>query len=625
MTTEENPAPGQTIPFRAETHQLLEILIHSLYSEREVFLRELISNASDALTRMDFTLLTERDVLHAPDDLGIWISADVENNTLTIRDNGIGMTADEMIENLGTIAHSGARAFIQAAKESKGDLSSIIGQFGVGFYSAFMVAEWICVTSRSYRPDAQAAAWFSTGTDSYEISPAEKDDRGTTVEIKLKEDAGEFAHVDRLRQIIKKHSDYIPFPIYLGADAQQVNQRAALWREQPRQVAKEKYTEFYRQLTLDPAEPLAHLHLNVDAPVQMYAILYVPSSPERGMLSVRRQDGLKLYVRKILIQEYCTDLLPEYLGFFDGVVDSEDLPLNVSRETMQANPVIAQLRKLLTGKAIDMLKNLGKELPDTYAKFWDVYQRYIKQGIATDPENTESLLPLLRFHTNTRSDTYSSLDEYVNRMQPEQKKLYYLLGSDERSAARSPHLDPFRKAGIEVMLFTDPIDSFMLLSARHYGEYELANAAAETPEPGEQAAAEEGQTQPSLNAEESASLVQRFQEQLGERVSGVRVSETLVESPARLVDASGAPGPELERVYRLLDRKFDAPAKTLEINPRHPILRRLAAQPAISPVAALIMEQIYEDALLIEGEHPDPAGMVERIQKLMEAALEKHE
>lgn len=622
MTTDENPAASQTIPFRAETNQLLEILIHSLYSEREVFLRELISNASDALTRMEFTLLTERDVLHAPDDLGIWITADPEQNILTIRDNGIGMTAEEMVENLGTIAHSGARAFIQAAKESQGDLSNIIGQFGVGFYSAFMVAEWIRVTSRSYKPEARAAAWFSTGADSYEISPAEKDDRGTIVEIKLKDDAGEFAQLDRLRQIIKKHSDYIPFPIFLGADAQQGNQRTALWREQPRQVAKEKYSEFYRQLTLDPSEPLAHLHLNVDAPVQMYAILYVPASPERGILSIRRQEGLKLYVRKILIQEYCTDLLPEYLSFMDGVVDSEDLPLNVSRETMQANPVIAQLRKLLTGKAIDMLKSLGKDQPEVYAKFWDAYQRFIKQGIATDPENAESLLPLLRFHTNTHAEGYTSLDEYIERKKPGQNKLYYLLGSNDRSAARSPHLDPFRKAGIEVMLFTDPIDAFMLLSARRYNDFDLVNASAETPEQEEQATEGE-QAGPSLSAEESAGLVQRFQVQLGERVSGVRVSETLVESPARLVDASGAPGPELERVYRMLDRKFDAPAKTLEINPRHPILRRLEAQPEGSAVAALIIEQIYEDALLIEGEHPDPASMVERIQKLMEAALDQ--
>ncbi len=623
MTSQQQPDQVQTIAFRAETNQLLNILIHSLYSERDVFLRELISNASDALTRMDFTLLTNRDVLADENPLSIWIESDPEQYTITIRDNGIGMTAEEMVENLGTIAHSGARAFLQAAQENQGNVSNIIGQFGVGFYSAFMVAEWIRVTSRSYRPDAAAATWYSTGADTFQIDHAEKTDRGTVVVIKLKEDAKEFAQIERLRRIIKKHSDYVPFPILLGEQKEPANQQTALWREQPRKVEAEKYNEFFKQLTLDPTEPIAYAHMNVDAPVQLYALLYVPADPERGFLNLRRQPGLKLYVRKVLIQEYCTDLLPEYLQFVDGVVDSEDLPLNVSRETMQANPVMGQLRKLVTAKVLETLKNLSKDKPETYAAFWQNYQRAIKQGIATDPENSAALLPLLRFHTNTQTTAWVSLDEYTARMKEGQKKIYYLLGDDERSAARSPHLDQFRRGGIEVILLTDPIDSFVVLSANRYQDFDLVNAVSETLEAPAEAGDDAKAEQTPASDEENTRMIERFQSQLGERVSGVRISSTLVESPARLVEAEGALGQEMQRVYRLLNREFEAPAQTLEINPRHPLLRSLSAQAQDSPVIALIIEQIYEDALLIEGLHPDPAGMVERIQKLMAVALDR--
>lgn len=614
------PEQEQPYPFKAETRQLLDILIHSLYTEREIFLRELVSNASDALTRVDFEILTNRDVLDAGAELSIRISADPEEHTLTITDTGIGMTAEELVENLGTIAHSGARAFIEAAREGRTNLTDIIGQFGVGFYSAFMVAEWIRVTSRSFLPEAQAASWYSTGADTYTVGPAEKAERGTTVTIQLKEDAAEFAQEARLREVIRRHSDFIPFPIYVGDDKEQANRQTALWRQNPRQVEKDAYDEFYKQLTLDFEAPLAHAHMAVDAPVQVYALLFIPASPERGLFSLRKENGLKLYSRKVMIQEYSKDLLPEYLQFVQGVVDSEDLPLNVSRESVQSNRVMVQLRKLVTSKVVDMLSLVAKERPDDYRRFWEAFSQYIKQGVAMEQVEPESLYPLLRFRTNTHPEDWTSLLDYTGRMPEGQPAIYYLMGDDVRSIVYSPHLDVVRRHGYEVLLLTDPVDAFMLIRLNQYGDHPLANiATAELKLPEEEAQPAEGEP---AEEQDFKPLVDRFKRHLGERVSEVRTTGRLTDSPARLVDPEGSLNQEMQRVYRLLNKDYEAPKKVLEINPGHPILARLNALPEDSPVAHLVVEQIYDDALLIEGLHPDPASMISRIQKLMETALE---
>jgi molecular chaperone HtpG len=614
------PEQEQPYPFKAETRQLLDILIHSLYTEREIFLRELVSNASDALTRVDFEILTNRDVLDAGAELSIRISADPEEHTLTITDTGIGMTAEELVENLGTIAHSGARAFIEAAREGRTNLTDIIGQFGVGFYSAFMVAEWIRVASRSFLPEAQAASWYSTGADTYTVGPAEKAERGTTVTIQLKEDAAEFAQEARLREVIRRHSDFIPFPIYVGDDKEQANRQTALWRQNPRQVEKDAYDEFYKQLTLDFEAPLAHAHMAVDAPVQMYSLLFIPASPERGLFSLRKENGLKLYSRKVMIQEYSKDLLPEYLQFVQGVVDSEDLPLNVSRESVQSNRVMVQLRKLVTSKVVDMLSLVAKERPDDYRRFWEAFSQYIKQGVAMEQVEPESLYPLLRFRTNTHPEDWTSLLDYTGRMPEGQPAIYYLMGDDVRSIVYSPHLDVVRRHGYEVLLLTDPVDAFMLIRLNQYGDHPLANiATAELKLPEEEAQPAEGEP---AEEQDFKPLVDRFKRHLGERVSEVRTTGRLTDSPARLVDPEGSLNQEMQRVYRLLNKDYEAPKKVLEINPGHPILARLNALPEDSPVAHLVVEQIYDDALLIEGLHPDPASMISRIQKLMETALE---
>lgn len=608
------------IPFKAETRQLLNILIHSLYSEREIFLRELISNASDALTRLEFEQLTKREIHDPQAELFIRIIADKEERTLTIIDTGIGMTQEELIENLGTIAHSGVRAFIEAAKGGNHNVSALIGQFGVGFYSAFMVAEWIRVVSRSYIPGARAAFWYSEGSETFNVGLADKSERGTEVVIKLKEDAMEFLEESRLREVIRKHSDFIPYPIYLGDSKEQVNRRTALWRQQPRQVTEKEYNDFYQQLTLDFSPPLAHAHMVVDAPVQMYALLYIPASPERHIFSPRKDDGLKLYSRKVLIQEYCKELLPEYLTFVQGVVDSEDLPLNISRESVQAGRVMANLKKLVTSKVLDTLKQLAEQKPDIYAKFWKAFGRYIKQGVATEPGDAESLYPLLRFRTTANPDTLSSLDEYIQRMKPDQKEIYYLLGDDDQSILFSPHLDAVRAHNYEVLLLTDPFDSLMLVGLTRYRDYPLVNVA--SPEvklpPYPQEAVKEGA---SFAETSHSTLIERFKSHLGDKVAEVRLSTRLVSSPARLVDAQGTLNPELQRLYKLLNREFEAPKKILEINPNHPIINGLKALSSDSPLLPLIIEQIYEDALLIEGLHPNPASMIERMQKIMEIAI----
>jgi molecular chaperone HtpG len=613
-----SPESPQPIPFKAETRQLLDILINSLYTEREIFLRELISNASDALTQVDFEILTNRSVLDPGAELAIRILPDPENNTLTIQDSGIGMTNQELIDNLGTIAHSGVRDFIAATKETNNKISDLIGQFGVGFYSAFMVADSIKVISRSYDPEAQAASWSSSGADTFTVEPVEKSERGTSVILHLKSDASEFTQDYRLREIVKKHSDFIPFPIYIGDKPEQVNRQTALWRQTPRQVEEKEYEEFYKQLTLDFEPPLVHTHMVVDAPVQMYAILFVPANPERNLFSSRKEDGLKLYAHKVLIQDYCKDLLPEYLRFVQGVVDSEDLPLNVSRESVQSNRVMAQLKKLVTTKVVDTLKQLAKDKPQDYDKFWLTYNRPIKQGVAIEQEEPESLYPLLRFRTTAKPDSWSSLDDYVERMKPEQKQIYYLLGDDEHSIVYSPHLDVVRKHAYEVLLLTDPLDSFMLMRLNKYKDWPLANVASadlELPK-----VPEEPETEKPAEIDSSA-LITRFKDQLGERVADVRTTTRLSDSPARLVDPQGVPNQELQRVYRLIKQDFEVPKKVLEINPWHPIVTRLNALPAEDARSSLVIEQIYEDALLIEGLHPDPASMIGRIQKLIEAAL----
>ncbi|NWF63450.1 MAG: molecular chaperone HtpG [Chloroflexi bacterium] len=612
---------AQQFTFKAETKQLLHILIHSLYKDREVFLRELLSNASDAINRLRFEMLTNQNVLDPGAELKIRIKVDKDNRTITVQDTGIGMTHDELVDHLGTIAQSSARKFLEAAKEKGQDASGLIGQFGVGFYSVFMVAEWVRVTSRSFRPDAQAVTWYATGDDTYQVAPAEMTERGTRIEIKLKEDAAEFAEDYRLKNIIHKHSDYIGFPIYVGEDEKPVNKQTSLWRTARNEIKDEQYKDFYRQTTLDFEDPLLHIHMVTDAPVQLCALLYIPANAERGVFSLRKEDGLKLYSRNILIDEYNKDLLPEYLRFVQGVVDSEDLPLNVSRETVQSSGLMPKLKKALTNQVIKELEALAKKDAEKYSAFWSEFGVYFKQGIAASPADVETITPLLRFKTNTNPDAWSSLDEYVSRMKDGQKVIYYIVGEDPKAALRSPHLDAFNANGTEVLLLTEPMDSFMLMGLRKFKDYELKSVSGAEGDGAEPPKAESEAEK--IPEGDFNTLIEKFKQALGERVTDVRASNRLVASVARLVDADANSSPNLQRVYKYLGKEYAIPKKVLELNPSHDLLKNLLKLEEGSELQTIVIEQIFDSALLVEGLHPDPSSMAERVQRIMEAALKK--
>ncbi len=642
--TQETVQSPESLEYRTEVRQLLDILAHSLYTEREIFLRELVSNSSDALNRIQFEMLTNADVVDHGAELAVTLRADRESKTLLISDTGIGMNRDELVQNLGTIAHSGAKSFLQGAKETGASLDEVIGQFGVGFYSVFMVADEVTVTSRSHRPEDQAWSWHSTGESSFELTPADKSSRGTEILIKLKDDADEFANNWRLEQIVKKHSDYVSFPIYLveekpiehdaedGAEAETdagteesqrvINRRTALWRQTPQGVEAEQYTEFYKQLTFDFEEPLLHIHLVTDAPVNMRSILYIPSKLNRGLMSARTEHGLRLYSRKILIQEYNRELLPDYFRFVEGVVDSEDLPLNVSREVVQSNPNIRQMSRALANRLTRELKSLAKKEPEKYIKFWQEFGIFLKEGVASDPTNQESLLELLRFHSSkTGPDEWVTLAQYVERMKLEQEQIYYVLGEDVKTVARSPHLDYFRANDIEVLYLVDPIDGYMTSMLREYEEKQLQNvddAGLKLPE------REQEESTEKVGESDFDALVNRVKKTLGDRVTDVRESKQLVSNPCRLVSPENEFDRDMQRLRRLMEQDYETPKKILELNRSHVLVRNLSGLIQNDSANRLIdatIEQLFANGLLAEGIHPNPAEMVERIQMLMEAAV----
>ena len=613
--------------FKAEIKQLLDILVHSLYKEREIFLRELISNASDALTRVQFEMLTNQDVLDPEAELAIHIDVvgEDDDKTLVIKDSGIGMTREELIQNLGTIAQSGAREFLKKVQESEASASEIIGQFGVGFYSVFMAADEVRVVSRSYQKDAEAAAWVSSGGEEYRIETADKTDRGTEIHIKLKSDADEFSNDWSLKQIIKRHSDYVNYPIYVGED--QANQQESIWRKSPSEIEEGDYKQFYQQFSLDFEDPFATIHLSSDAPLHIRALLFVPTKREKGILSPRKEPGVKLYSHNVLIQEYCQDLLPKWLEFVDGVVDSEDLPLNVSRETIQNTRLMRQLGKVVRRRVIKELQETAENDPEKYQSFWNEFGRTFKEGLATDPSTKDEMLPLFRFYSSKSNGSLTSLDEYIERMPEEQSDIYYVLGDDRKSIANSPHLDPFKARDLEVLYWVDPLDPFVAPLLTEYNEKSLKNvddANLELPDVEDEETPESDGDE--TNEADFNRFIGRIVTTLGERVTEVRASKVLRNSPVRLVSPEDAQNSEMERIQRMMGQNYEVPKKIMEVNRRHPLISGLAHLATEEPENELInlsIEQLYDSALVQEGLHPDPAGMLPRIQQLMEIAAKK--
>lgn len=612
----------QEFSFQAEIKQLLYLLSHSLYQSREIAIRELVSNASDALDKMRYIALTD-DAHRDTGPLEITIETNKEGQRLLIRDNGIGMSREELVTNLGTIARSGSLEFLKdLTPAGKADLS-LIGQFGVGFYSAFMIADRVRVRTRSYK-ESEGWEWESDGTGTFLVSPAEGLGRGTEVILHLKDDAKEFADDWRVKGVLKRYSSFVPHPIRMAGEV--VNSQKPIWVEPKGQVTDEQYREFYRHLTHHAEEsPLWHLHLAADSPIQFRAILYCPSTNVELLGFGRVEHGLSLCAKRILVQGDCRDLVPEYLRFLYGLVDSEDLPLNISRETLQDNTVIRRIRNTLVKGVFDRLQQLADERPDDYLTFYKQFGPNLKEGVATDPANRERLAGLLRFTSShdEAAGALTSLDAYVKRAQPEQERIYYLGGPDLASLRKSPNLEVFRRRGLEVLFLTDPIDEFVMSALQTYDGKALTSIdAADLHLPG--AEPEPKTDEPSATG--FSRVLDLFRKALGDRVQEVRESKRLTDSPCCLVNPDGGLSTQMQRMLRMTNKEFPASKRIFEVNPSAPLIRRLASLSVNRDHDRFIEQcglQLWANATLLEGVVDEPEEMVTRIQSFIEEAAEK--
>jgi len=637
-TTENKPHPEKH-EFRAEIKQLLDILIHSVYTSKDIFIRELISNAADALEKVRFHQVGGREI-HSPDaplEIRIDCQSDEEEKKLVIADTGIGMTDEEVRENIGTIAHSGATEFLQQLKAAQGDEQqelNLIGKFGVGFYSVFMAAEKVVLTTRSAQPDAKPVRWTCEGAGSYTLEHLDEDrPRGTQIEVYLKPDEARFAEADSVKEAIRRYSNFVPFPIHIGEE--QVNQTRALWREPESQVTGEQYHEFYKLISHDTQDPMLHEHCSVDAPIQFSALLFVPPTNMEVMGFGEGEVSLQLYVRRVLIDGDNKQLLPKYLRFVRGVVESEDLPLNVSRETLQENRLVMKIRDQLTRRLLDRFLTLAKEDAEEYLKFWNNFGRIVKEGY-NDFGNRDKFAELLRFNSSRHNDEEGriSLAEYVEAMPEEQKAIYYLSGPSREALLRDPRLELFRKHGVEVLYLTDMADEFVLANLGEYQEKPLVSADQAKPEDLKAAggAEEADKEEEEKSEDEKASqqeqpdiqpLVARFKEILGDQVIDVRPSERLVDSPACLVGDESQPSGHMERVMRMMSKNTALPQRVLELNARHPLighLTRLVEQNENDPFVERACRQLFEGSMLLDGYLSDPHELVERMNAVLEDA-----
>jgi TNF receptor-associated protein 1 len=605
--------------FQAEIQQLLNIVIHSLYTDKEIFVRELISNAADACEKLRFNQSSGRPLHQSEIAPGIAIATDDKAGTITITDTGCGMTHGELVENLGTIAHSGTKAFLkQLAEEKKPDVG-LIGQFGVGFYSAFMVAKKVTVLSRSFQPDETGWQWISEGMGGYELAPASDLPRGTKITLELKDDAKEFAQENTVERIIQRYSSFVPFPIELNT--KRLNTVQAIWARSKNEIKEEEYNEFYTFVGHDHDKPLFRLHFSADAPLAIQALLFVPQRNFESMGMGRMDSEVNLYCRKVLIQAKAKGLFPEWLRFLKGVVDSEDLPLNISRETMQDTSLMQKLNKVLTGRFLKFLDEQAEKEAEAYEKFYTEYQRFLKEGVVTDFTHKEALGKLLRFESSTTdAGKLTSLADYVKRMGSEQKEIYCLLAPNRAAAEASPYFEVFKERKFEVLFLFDPWDEFVM---EHLHEFdgkplklaEKADLNLSTKKDG------------ALSEDAAKALATWLKETLGDKVGEVRVSQRLVESPAVVVDADKFMTASMRRIMKAMKQEgpgASAAQHDFEINPAHPIISRLdAMRQQDAPLAASVAEQILDNARVAAGLLEDPRAMLTRLNQLLEKVLTK--
>ncbi len=624
-------ARRETRGFQTEAKQLLHLMIHSLYSNREIFLRELVSNASDAADKLRFEAVSNGDLYEGDADLKIRVSFDKDAKTITISDNGIGMSRDEVIENLGTIAKSGTASFMQKLSGDQKKDAQLIGQFGVGFYSAFIVADKVVVTTRRAGLAAsEGVRWECSGDAEFSVETVEKAQRGMTVELHLKDDALEFADNWRLRTIIKKYSDHIAIPVVMqkpvavdddaakAAEDEVINTATALWTRSRSDVTDEEYKEFYKHVSHDYAEPLTWSHNRVEGNLDYTSLLYVPSRAPFDLYNRDASRGVKLYVQRTFIMDDAEQFLPLYLRFIKGVVDSNDLSLNVSREILQKDPNIDTMRGALTKRVLDMLSKMAKSEPENYSKFWKEFGQVLKEGPAEDFANREKIAKLLRFATTHTGETEQnqSLEDYVARMKEGQEKIYYIAAENFNTAKNSPHLEVFRKKGIEVLLLTDRVDEWLMSHLSEFDGKSLQDVGKGELDLGKLDTEEEKQAKEKV-AEQLKPLLERVKTALTEEVAEVRITDRLTDSPACVVVAEHDMGAQMRRILEQAGQKLPDSKPIFELNPEHPLVKKLE-QEANEERFGDLAHILFDQANLAEGAQlQDPAAYVQRLNKLL--------
>ena len=610
--------------FQAEVKQVLDIVVHSLYTDKEIFIRELVSNASDATEKLRHTQLTEKEIFDADLDLEIQVNSDEEAGEITIQDFGIGMTHDELIENLGTIAHSGSKAFLNALKESGERNDNLIGQFGVGFYSVFMVADSVKVFTRSWRPEGDCLCWSSDGSGAYEIEQVEGERRGTRIVLKLKEEYKEFAKKDRIEEIIKKYSAFVQFPVKVAGE--ELNTVGALWLKNKSDISEDEYKEFYKFQANAFDEPRFWLHFNADAPLEINSILFAPTENMEGFGFGRMEPGVSLYCRKVLIDSDPKNLLPDWLRFVRGVVDSADLPLNISRESMQDSSLIQKLNKVLTKRFLKTLEEKAKKEPEVYDDFWQNFGLFLKEGVTTDFTHRDHLLKLLRFESSyTEEGKTTSLSDYLSRAPEGQKEIYYLSGASRSAIESGPYYEAFKARKIEVLYLYEPIDEFVMNHARAFEEKNFTSADSDDIDLDAIAPDTDTEKEDALEADASEALCAFIKEKLGDEVSEVSTSERLVGSPAMIVNADKAMTAQMRKMMKAMQQKAGGPDMggeppvKLQVNPRHPLVKNLVGlRESDGELATLISRQILDNARVAAGLLEDPSAMLQRNYEILE-------